>query len=489
MSNHSDFSSHGYEIIRELGRNREGGRIAYLATVLNSKQQVVIKEFRFAIADAKWSGFKAYQREIEILQQLNHPRIPRYLDSFETPQGFCLVQEYKNARSLAERRSFTVEEIKQIAVSVLQILMYLQKRTPPVIHRDIKPENILVDKQLNAYLIDFGFARIRSGQLALSSVAAGTIGFMPPEEQFGRSLTEASDLYSLGATLICLLTGTRSADVGKLIDENYRFEFKKLVPKLKPRFVDWLTKMVEPNLKNRYSNAAVALAVLNPMDVVSSTTWLEIIERDIEPSITITVFVVGLATIGIFTVVGMLTYQSEKVVNIEAPQLSPTPTREIVVPANKSVRDWDLEGNRLWNLGHYEQALAAYDKALEINPKSGRILVRRCQLLNHLDRYQEARITCDRALKLNPNSDRIWVNHCWALRELAEYQKALNSCNKALEINPGSAWAWNEKGILLTTTGRYKEALACFNKVLQIEPNNQSAIAYRKYVLKLKQKP
>lgn len=302
MSNHPDFTSHGYQIIRELGRNREAGRIIYLATDLNKERQVVTKEFRFAIAGADWSGYKAYQREIELLQQLNHPRIPRYLDSFETSSGFCLVQEYKNAPSLAERRSFTPEEIQQIAVSVLEILVYLQKRTPPLIHRDIKPDNILVDKQLNAYLIDFGFARIRGGEMALSSVAAGTVGFMPPEEQFGRSLTEASDLYSLGATLICLLTGTRSVDAGKLIDDNYRFEFKKLVPKLKPRFVEWLTKMVEPNLKNRYADAAVALAALRPIDVVGNATWLETLGRAMKPRIAVPV--VGLAILGVFAVIG-----------------------------------------------------------------------------------------------------------------------------------------------------------------------------------------
>jgi hypothetical protein len=65
-----------YKIVRELGRNREAGRITYLATDtrLNPPQQVVIKEFRFALADAKWSGFKAYQREIEVLRELDYFR-------------------------------------------------------------------------------------------------------------------------------------------------------------------------------------------------------------------------------------------------------------------------------------------------------------------------------------------------------------------------------------------------------------------------------
>lgn len=262
MSKYPNFVSLGYEVVQELGINREAGRITYLANVLNSEQQVVIKEFRFANSGADWSSFKIYQREIEVLQQLHHPRIPRYLHSFETPSGFCLVQEYKKAPSLAERYSFSLEEIQQIAISVLEILVYLQQRTPPVIHRDIKPENILVDEQLNAYLVDFGLARIRGGELALSSVAGGTIGFMPPEEQFGRALTTASDLYSLGATLICLVTGTRSVEVGKLIDDNYRFNIQRLVPKLAPNFRQWLMRMVEPNVKFRYSDAMVALTAL-----------------------------------------------------------------------------------------------------------------------------------------------------------------------------------------------------------------------------------
>jgi serine/threonine protein kinase len=91
----------------------------------------------------------------------------------------------------------------------------------------------------------------------------GTPGFMPPEEQFGRTLTEASDLYSLGATLICLLTGDAITGCGaNLIDDDYRFNFKKLVPKLNPRFISWLRKMVEPNVKAALCQCSGCLASL-----------------------------------------------------------------------------------------------------------------------------------------------------------------------------------------------------------------------------------
>jgi len=226
----------------------------------------VLKQFQFA-STAGWSVYDAYEREIQVLQGLNYPGIPHYLNSFETDDGFCLVQEYKNAPSLAKTRRFDPEEVKHIAVSLLEILIYLQNRIPPVIHRDIKPENVLVSEDLQVYLVDFGFARIGEGEVAASSVVKGTLGFMPPEQLFNRQLTEASDLYGVGATLICLLTGTKSNDIGDLIDDNYCIHFKPLVPKLSLPWIAWLDKMVQPVPANRYPNAKVALEALKPIDV------------------------------------------------------------------------------------------------------------------------------------------------------------------------------------------------------------------------------
>jgi serine/threonine protein kinase len=269
MSALSDFVGHGYQVIKELGHNLEGGRFTYLAKRLADNVDVVVKQFQFS-KGAGWDGFKAIEREIKSLQGLNHRGIPKYLDKFETDNGYCLVTEYFPADTLpvGRGRSFTPDQIKQIAVQLLEILVYLQERMPPVIHRDVKPENILVDGNLNVYLIDFGFARVGSGSVAMSSANAGTFGFMAPEQIRNLKLTNASDLYGLGLTLICLIGNIPSVKIGDYIDFNNRLDRDKINPKLKEcsrNFIEWLNRMVAPNPEERYSNAKESLKVLRSL--------------------------------------------------------------------------------------------------------------------------------------------------------------------------------------------------------------------------------
>ena len=497
MNHLPDFSKHQYQTIRQLGCNAEGGRITYLATDLTSNKKVVIKEFRFASNLASWSGFKAYQREILVLQKLKHPRIPRYLKSFETPAGFCLVQEYKNAPSLAESSNFTENEIKKIASSILQILAYIQKRYPPVIHRDIKPENILVDAEYNAYLVDFGLAKIRGQNVAVSSIAAGTPGFMPPEEMFNRPLSEASDLYSLGATLICLLTDTSSIDIGQLIDENYRFNFKKhLKHKVNGKFIWWLEKMVEPNVKNRFPNAATALESLKltapVFPIFNNTGFLAQL-----------VFFVG----GWLILISLVITFSKELFVDSLPKESQTGTS---VRGAKYYR----QGRHLLNNDRYSEALNAYDRALKINPNYEEAYDGGCwalyrlkdynkalyycdkaveikpdyyqawrhrgSVLNRLGRYQEALESNDISIEFAPEYYPAWNGRCWALNNLQRYREALKGCDRAIEIKPDYEWAWNNRGRALEGMGRYWEAIASYGRAIEINPNNQTAIKNRK---------
>src|SRR5919199_2242563 len=269
MNNSPNSSSprHCYQMIRELGRNRAGGCITYLASDNTTQQLVVIKRYIFAQSNCDWSSFKAYQPEVQVLHGLDHPGIPHYLNSFETRTGFCMVQEYKNAESLAVASSWVCDRIKHIAISVLEILVYLQNRIPAVIHRAIKPENILVDKQLNVYLVDFSFAQVDARKVAMSSVAPETLGFMAPEQLYKRQLSEPTDLYGLGVTLICLLTGTKSMAIETLMDQDRRINFKPRLPQLNLRFLDWLEKMVAPQPKDRFPNASAAWEALKPIDI------------------------------------------------------------------------------------------------------------------------------------------------------------------------------------------------------------------------------
>ena len=267
MSEHLDLTSYGYQIKAELGRNREGGRITWKAIEIKTQKTVVIKQFCFAQANSSWSGYKAYSQEIAVLQKLSHPNIPQYLNSIETDNGFCLVQEYIDATCWHNFRQLTITEVKQIAAKMLDILIYLQQQTPPILHRDLSTANILLDESLNVYLIDFGFSSLGSKEVAASSVFRGTPGFIAPEQII--KPTTASDIYSLGVSLVCLLAHKDITEVREFAsaDDPYQLNLKKLLPDIDRQFLSWLEKMTNAKVSQRFSDAQAAKNALLKLEL------------------------------------------------------------------------------------------------------------------------------------------------------------------------------------------------------------------------------
>ena len=270
MNNYPNLIPYGYKINAELGRNREGGRITWKGVALNNQQTVAIKQFCFATAGSTWSGYKAYEQEIKVLQKLDHPGIPKYLGSIETDDGFCLVQEYISASSLDNFAQLSLFEVQQIACKILEILVYLQQQNPPIIHRDLKPENILLAEDLRVYLIDFGFASLGSIEASGSSVFKGTPGFIAPEQIIKPTL--ASDLYSLGVTLICLISDKSITEIRDFTsaDDPYQLSLKSLLPELERQFRQWLAKMTNAKVSKRFPNALAAQNALSDLMATSS---------------------------------------------------------------------------------------------------------------------------------------------------------------------------------------------------------------------------
>jgi serine/threonine protein kinase len=256
-----------YAVQQQLGK--KAGRRTFLATDLVTGKSVIVKLLAFS-SDFEWDDLKLFEREAQTLKSLSHSQIPAYLDYFEVNsskyQGFALVQTYIPAQTLEQYlqtgRKFTEIEVKEIASSVLEILIYLHNLNPPVIHRDIKPSNILLGERSGnsvgqVYLIDFGSVQTILAAEAGTRTIVGTYGYMP-QEQFGGRTVPASDLYSLGATLIFLVTGTNPAD---LPQKDFRIQFQQ-VANLSPSFANWLQRITEPSLEKRFSTATQALTAL-----------------------------------------------------------------------------------------------------------------------------------------------------------------------------------------------------------------------------------
>jgi len=256
-----------YAIHKQISKN--AGRRTFLARDLKNKKWVVIKLLIFG-ENFQWEELKLFEREAETLKRISHPAIPRYLDCFDldtsSGKGFALVQSYIPAKSLEKwlksGRRFSEENVKQLAQALLKILCFLQEQNPPIIHRDIKPSNILLSNRSGnsigqVYLVDFGSVKTLAANKGSTITVVGTYGYMPPE-QFGGQTIPASDLYSLGATLIYIVTGRHPAE---LPQENLRIQFESFV-NLSSDLIDWLKWMTQPSLNRRLASATEALKVL-----------------------------------------------------------------------------------------------------------------------------------------------------------------------------------------------------------------------------------
>jgi serine/threonine protein kinase len=263
-----DLIARKYKITALLGEGGSGS--TYKARDLSNSQLVAIKVVSLVLAE-NWKTLELFAREAKVLKNLEHPFIPNYIDYLQVDTAddrrFYLVQELAQGQSLAAliEKGWRPDEteVKRIALQVLNILDYLHRLTPPVIHRDIKPQNIIRRADGKVYLVDFGAVQdVYRNTLTRGGTFVGTYGYMPPE-QFRGHITFASDLYSLGATLLFLFTA-KSPDT--LPQKRMKFDFHPVV-NLSLAFADWLDQVLEPYPEERFQSAAEAIAYLtNPFD-------------------------------------------------------------------------------------------------------------------------------------------------------------------------------------------------------------------------------
>jgi hypothetical protein len=201
-----------YELIRTLGVGAFGRTV--LARDRASGRQVAIKVLETGRVDT-FKGFELFDREAAVLRSVRHHGVPEIFESlrgeWEGRPAALLVMEYVEGPSLKEiidgGRHLDPAEATHILLELLGVLDYLHGRVPPILHRDLKPANIILRPDGFPVLVDFGAVRNAIHPAGHDgSTIVGTYGYMPFEQHMGRA-APSSDLYSLGATFVHLLTG------------------------------------------------------------------------------------------------------------------------------------------------------------------------------------------------------------------------------------------------------------------------------------------
>ena len=253
-----------YLITKLLGQGRMGA--VYRAVDTQAQQRVV------AVKEMSQSGLSrqelqeaitSFTHEASLLAHLSHPSLPRIYQQFEENGRRYLVMDFIEGITLEEHRSTYQRQGKRIpllslldiAIQLCSVLDYLHMQRPPIIFRDLKPDNIMLTPKGQAYLIDFGIARLFKPDQAKDTIALGSPGYASPE-QYHKATSPRSDIYSLGAVLHQLLTGDDPSQTP--------FQFKPFSVNLPP-LENLVMSMVQMDELDRPTSMKHVRSILQPL--------------------------------------------------------------------------------------------------------------------------------------------------------------------------------------------------------------------------------
>lgn len=196
------------------GKIGQGG----IAEIYRARQESLDRDVAIKILSSSLTSdpdiVRRFERESVVVARLNHPNIVHVIDKGKAAGRYYFVMEFVDGtllRQVIDSPQIQLNTKLEMVVQVCKALDYAHKNG--VIHRDIKPTNILVDRQGNALVADFGIAQIvgtPEGEMTASDVVMGTVSYMSPEQKISSTnVDQTTDIYALGVILYEILTGKK----------------------------------------------------------------------------------------------------------------------------------------------------------------------------------------------------------------------------------------------------------------------------------------
>lgn len=253
-----------YELTEEIGRGGQG--VVYRARQKSLNRTVALK----VIGLGRWAAtphLKRFRQEAEAAARLEHPQIVPVYEIGER-EGSCYYSmkfiEGGQLDELVRREPVSPRRAAELLVNISRTVQFAHERG--ILHRDIKPGNILLDRQGEPHLTDFGLARLieQESTITNSFDVLGTPSYMAPEQAAGKTkeLTPASDVYSLGAVFYQMLTGQPPFAGGttyetiRMVLETDPRNPRLWNPKVDVDLATICLKCLEKDPKKRYESAA-----------------------------------------------------------------------------------------------------------------------------------------------------------------------------------------------------------------------------------------
>ncbi len=239
-----------YDVLRQIG---EGGLAEiYLARQRSLNRLIAIKVLKKKISDED-ELVRRFEREATTLAKMSHPNIVHVIDRGEDNGRLFFAMEYVEGtdfREILKHSQWPLEKKIDIIVQTLKALDYAHKNG--VIHRDIKPANILIDKNDNALVADFGIAQLldaaENREPTDSGVIMGTYAYMSPEQRENSAdVDQTTDIYAVGVMLYEVLTGRKPDGRFKLPSE--------LNGEISQGYDHIILKALQPERRDRYQKA------------------------------------------------------------------------------------------------------------------------------------------------------------------------------------------------------------------------------------------
>jgi serine/threonine protein kinase/tetratricopeptide (TPR) repeat protein len=267
-----------YEVIEELGK----GGMGKVFRVYDKKleEEVALKLLDTEIYEDK-KTLKRFRNEIKLARKIGHKNVCKMYDLSEEEGVPFITMEYvpgEDLKSFMKRsRQLTLGTALTIAKQVCEGLT--EAHSLGIVHRDLKPGNIMIDKEGNAKIMDFGIARyVRGESITRTGVMVGTPDYMSPEQVEGESIDERSDLYSLGVILYEMATGKVpfEGDTPITVGVKHKMERPREPKIINPQIPDSLNRVIlkcmAKDKAKRYKNADELLSELQSMERDLPTT-------------------------------------------------------------------------------------------------------------------------------------------------------------------------------------------------------------------------